>query len=157
MILSNIALQLTASSAVIVALAAAVLVAVRLLDRDRRLDGGDAIYGLLSASAWVAIVLVPLLLVSVCSGFLVAPVLIGAMAVVVWRVHRARQYSLIAALAVSAERQIPLIPAVEALADGAGAWRGSGRKNWPPCSAPAGRCRMPWHGSADWSHAGPWS
>ncbi len=117
MILSNIALQLTASSAVIVALAAAVLVAVRLLDRDRRLDGGDAIYGLLSASAWVAIVLVPLLLVSVCSGFLVAPVLIGAMAVVVWRVHRARQYSLIAALAVSAERQIPLIPAVEALAD----------------------------------------
>jgi type II secretory pathway component PulF len=117
MILSNIALQVTGAGAVIVALAAAVLVAVRLLDRDRQAGGGDAIYGMMSLSAWVAILLVPLLLVSVCSGFLVAPFLIGAMVVVVWRVHRAHQYGLIVALAVSAERQIPLIPAVEALAD----------------------------------------
>ena len=117
MILSDIALQVTWAGTVIVALAAAILVAVRLLDRDRQRDGDDAIARLLSLSAWVAILLVPLLFVFACSGFLVGPVLIGALMVVLWRIHRARQYSLIATLAVSAERLLPLIPAVEALAE----------------------------------------
>jgi general secretion pathway protein F len=117
MILANIALQLASAGAVIVALAVAVLVAVRLLDRDRQPEGRDAIYNTMSLSAWVAILLVPLLLILTCTGFLIAPILIGALVVVVLRVRRARQYSLIATLAVAAERQIPLIPAIEALAE----------------------------------------
>ena len=117
MILANIALQVAGGGAVIVALAAAVLVAVRLLERDRQPDGGDAIHRVMSLCAWVAILLVPLLIILACSGFLTAPILIGALVVVVFRVRRARQYSLIATLAVAAERQIPLIPAVDALAE----------------------------------------
>jgi type IV pilus assembly protein PilC len=117
MIPSNIALQVTGIGAVIVALAAAVLVAVRLLDRDRQPDEVDAIGRMLSLSAWVAILLLLLLLVFVWTGLLVGPVFIGAVVLIVWKGHRAHQYGLIAALAVSAERLIPLIPVVEALAD----------------------------------------
>jgi type II secretory pathway component PulF len=114
---SDIALQMTGVGAVIIALAAAILVAVRLLDRDRQFEEGDAIYRLLSLSAWMGILLVPLLLVFVWAGFLVCLVTIGVVVVVVCTVHRAYQYSLMATLAVSAERLIPLLPTVEAIAD----------------------------------------
>jgi type II secretory pathway component PulF len=112
----HIIFRVTAAGAAIIALAAAVLVAVRLLDRDRRPYDVDAIGRVLSLTAWVAIVLLLLMAVCVCSGFLLAPVGIVCVLLVVWRVYRASQYSLIATLAVAAERQIPLIPAVEALA-----------------------------------------
>ncbi len=117
MTVSNLILQMTIVGAAVVALAAAVLIAVRLLDRDRQFEEGDAIYRVMSFSGWVAILLILLLLFTAWTGFLPGPIIIGAVVVILWRVHRASQYSLIATLAVSAERQIPLIPAVEALAD----------------------------------------
>ena len=107
MILSDIVLPAMAVGAAIIALAAAVLVAVRLLDRDRQLGEVDAIGRALSLVAWVAILLLLLMLVSVCSGLLFAPIAVGCVVVVAWRVHRARQYSLIAALAVSAKGSAP--------------------------------------------------
>jgi type II secretory pathway component PulF len=104
------------AGAAIVALAAAVLVAVRLLEREQQPHEEDAIGRLLSLGAWVSIVLLFLMVISVCSGILIAPLAVVCVFLVLWRLHRANQYELVVSLAVSAERSIPLIPAVEALA-----------------------------------------
>ena len=97
----------------------AVLVAGRLLGVRQPQSGDDTMYVVFSVVGWVLIVmafvgLTVLLLGGLAVPFWLASAIIAGMAF--QRRRRARQYAVLSVMAVAAERLMPLVPAIEAVA-----------------------------------------
>ena len=98
----------------------AVLLAVRVVYGEARLGGGDLVHLTMRAIGWVLVAMGLLalleMLLSLVFGVLFWIVMMIGLGTMIARYRRSERSALLWVLAVAAERQMPLVPAVEAFA-----------------------------------------
>jgi protein transport protein HofC len=98
----------------------AILLAVRIVYGDTRLSGGDLVHLLMRVLGWVLVAMGLLalleILLGLAFGILFWIVLMVALGAMIARYRRAERNALLWVLSIAAERQMPLVPAVEAFA-----------------------------------------
>ncbi len=98
----------------------AVLLAVRVVYGEARLGGGDFVHLVMRVIGWVLVAMGLLafleIVLSIIFGILFWIILMIALGTMVARYRQAERNALLWVLAIAAERQMPLVPAVEAFA-----------------------------------------